>query len=235
MTWDDDGPEDEGPDDNVTYLDAERPRKRPASKATEKNAEKDKARRLIPVLPPPNLNVSDIDMRGDVTTLDEAVVNMRITGASFQDIATTLGLPSAGDAQQRLYRAIAKTHPREDWETTRALEVARVEQQVARSMAMAGADYFVDAETNERIPNEDRLKWHAQASQDIALHATITGAKAPTKVEVTPTDAEYQQLVDLILEQKGVKRDHEVDILALEEIPDVEDAEIVEGEVDDSR
>jgi hypothetical protein len=227
---DDDGPEDEGPDDNVTFLDAARPPKGRGSKQTAKNAEKDHKRKLIPQLPPPNVDVNDIDMRGEVTTLDEAVVNMRIAGAGFHDIAVTLGLPSAVDAQQRLYRALAKTHPREDWETTRALEVARVEQLVSRSMQMAGADFLVDPETNERVPNEDRLKWHAQAAQDIALHATITGAKAATRVEITPTDQEFEQIVDLVLAEKGIRRDHEVNILELE---DIEDAEIVEDEEDE--
>lgn len=234
MSYDDDGPEEEGADDNVSYLDLPEPPRRPASKTTQRNAKRDQGRKLIPHLPPPDVNVNDIDMQGDVTTLDAAVVSMRIAGASFHDIAMTLELPSAMDAQSRLYKAIAKTHPREEWETTRQLEVARVEVLVARSMAMAGADYLVD-EDGVKHENAERLKWHAQAAQDIALHATITGAKAPTRVEITPTDEEYGQIVDLVLREKGVVQDREYSILELTELDEIEDAEIVEEGEDGQR
>jgi hypothetical protein len=218
-------------DDDADYMQFERPEK-PASKKT---GDKAKRRAAIPVLPePPRYNPDEMmDMRGGITRLDEAIVNMRVDNVPFEEIARILSLPSATDAYQRCVRALAKTHPREDWETTRQLEIARAEQLLRRSMAMAAAEFFVDAENpDELIPNEDRLRWHQQAGQDLALHATISGAKAPTRVEITPTDQEYEALVTEVLRSRGHSEPAEFDILSLDQIPNVEDAEIVDGEMD---
>lgn len=216
-------------DDEVTYIDMEPPEKRKSKKV----GEKEQRRKAIPVLPaPPRYNPDEMmDLRGGITKLDEAIVNLRVDNVPFEEIARMLNLPSAQAAYERMVRTLAKTHPREDWETTRALEVARAEQLLRRSMAMAAAEFFVDAENpDELIPNEDRLRWHQQAASDLALHATITGAKAPTRVEITPTDQEYEALVAEVLRARGHVEPKEYDILALDQIPDIEDAEIVEGE-----
>lgn len=202
------------------------PPKRPRSK---KSQDDEKRRAVIPVLPQvARLDPDDIDMRGGVTKLDEAVVSMRIDGAPFEEIARVLSLPSAEAAYTRMVAALAKTHPREDWETLRNLEVARAEQLMRRSFAMAEADFFVDAEDpTVMIPNTEKLRWHQQAGQDLALHATITGAKAPTRVEITPTDQEYDALVTEVLRARGHVEPKEYNILAIE---DIQDAEVVEGE-----
>jgi hypothetical protein len=214
-------------EDETDYLEIERPAKK-ASKKTEDKAAK---RAAIPVLPPvARIDPDDIDLRGGITQLDEAAVNLRVNGAPFEEIARVLSLPSAGDAYTRVIRALAKSHPREDWETTRQLEVARAEQLMRRSFAMAAAEFFVDIENpDELIPNTDQLRWHQQAGMDLALHAKITGAQAPTRVEITPTDQEYDALVTEVLRHRGHVEPKEYDILSLEQIPNVEDAEIVEG------
>lgn len=222
-----DPPEEAG--DNVTFLDMHKPtgKRKPKGGGGKGgggddggDGEKPKRRR-IPVLPALDIRVSDLKMAGDVTSLDAAVVAMRIDGAPFAKIAEVLDLPNAGEAKQRMYRAIARTHPQEDWETLRMLETARVDQLLEQSMAMAKADYFVDADDPDHlIPNEDKLRWHGQAAADIALHATITGAKAPTRIEITPSDQEYAILVQKMLEIEGKTPPKEYDILEVQEIPD---------------
>lgn len=218
-------------EDEPEYLSFPRPKKKPSKKVEAK----ERQRAAIPVLPQaPRLNPDDIDLKGGITQLDEAIVNMRVAGAPFEEIARVLQLPSAQVAYTRMVRALAKTHPREDWETTRQLEVARVEQLMQRSFAMAAAEFFVDVDDpSELIPNTERLRWHQQAAMDVALHAKITGAQAPTRLEITPTDQEYDALVTEVLRNRGHQEPKEYDILSLEQVPDVEDAEIadiVEGQ-----
>ena len=228
MSRDDDPPEEAG--DNVIFLDMQPPR-RPKKKrggggkggGGDDGSGKPPAerKRRIPVLPPLDIDARTISLRGVITQLDRAVVNMRITGASFDKIAEVLQLESAEDAKRRLIRTLAKTHPEEDWETLRQLEIARADQILEQAMAMARADYFVDLDDPEHlIPNEDKLRWHGAAQSALALHATITGAKAPQRLEITPTDQEYGALVQKMLELEGKAAPKEYDILDAEVIPD---------------
>lgn len=214
-------------EDDTDYMGFAPPPKRGRSK---KSQDDERRRVAIPVLPQvARIDPDDVDLRGGVTQLDEAVVSMRINGAPFEEIARVLSLPSAQAAYTRMVAALAKTHPREDWETLRQLEVARMDKMVQRSMAMADADFFVDAEDpTVMIPNTDKIRWHQQAREDIALHAKITGAQAPTRVEITPTDQEYDALVTEVLRARGHSEPREFNILSLDQVPDIEDAEIVE-------
>ena len=232
MSNDDEYPPEAG--DNVVFLDMHRPtgRKRKRGGGGGKGGGGDDGgegeepkvkRRVIPVLPEFEVDVNRIDLSGGVSRLDRAVVNMRVTGASFQKIADVLDLDSAAEAKKILIATIAKTHPEEDWDTVRQLEVARADQLLEQAMAMASADYFVDKDDPDNlIPNEDRLRWHGAAQSALALHATITGAKAPQRLEVTPTDREYGELVTRLLEIEGKAPPKEYDILDAEVVPDDE-------------
>jgi len=212
-------PDDE---DNVTFLDVNKPRgrKKRGDRQNRANEAEKKARTVIPQLPPPDYDVRDLAITSDLTARDLACVNMRLMGAPFVEIARALEFASAAEAKRDFYRALAATHSPEDWETMRQVEVMRAEQLIARSFAMAAAPYFLDAETGDKIPNTDRLRWHDQAGKDLALHAMISGAKAPTRLEVTPTEAEYTQIVDVILAHEGFRPAIEADIIDVEEIPD---------------
>jgi hypothetical protein len=219
--------------DNVVFLDMHKPtgRKRKGGGGSGRGgggeggdppAKKEK-RRIIPVLPKIEIDASEIEITGPVTRRDRAVVNMRITGASFQKISDVLDLGSATEAKKILYATLAKTHPEEDWDTLRQLEIARADQLLEQAMSMAGADYFVDHEDPDiLIPNEDKIRWAGVAQSALALHATITGAKAPVRMEVTPTDHEYAILVQKMLELEGKAPPKEYDILDAEEVTDEE-------------
>lgn len=210
--------------DNVTYIHGDEPPRRPRSKSTDKAMEKDRKRRSIPVLPSMKVTADEVLATGDVTKRDEAIVAAKIAGATYADIARLFELPSAHEAQKIFVQTLARTHPQDTWDTTRALVTATAEQQLERAIAMARADYFHDAEDpDELIPNDDKLRWHSQASADLAFLAALTGVKAPTRVEITPTDLEYQQLVERLLEAEGHRPVREVNILELTEIPEVDD------------
>jgi hypothetical protein len=180
---------------------------------------------LIPTLPPLEVDTQLIQRDPDQRAI--ACVNLRLQGAPFHEVAKELGYPTAAIAKSAFIAALAAMNPPEDWETLRQTEVMRAEAQLRRSTQMASAEYLVytDDTGQERVvPNVDRLKWHEQVGKDLALHATISGAKAPAHVKVSADTQELDQLVAALLEQSGAKGDVEVDILALDEI----EAEVIE-------
>lgn len=153
-----------------------------------------------------------------------ACVNMRLAGAPFYEIAQQLEYASVADAKRDYARAIATTHGPEDWDTLRQLEGARAEALFRRSFEMASADFLIDMEHPEKkLPNYQKLQWHEQASRDLMNHAIITGAKAPTKVEITPGEAEYDQLVGSLLEAQGFLEIEEADVVQIFESEPADD------------
>lgn len=215
---------DDDEDGNVTYLDVTKPPRNPRARGRGKKTPEEKARTVIPVLPPPEIDASDLQITSDLTARDLALVNLRLAGAPFAEIARVLEYGSAAIAKRDFYRALAATHSPEDWETMRQVEVMRAEQLFRRSSAMAAADFLVDAETGTKIPNTERLRWHDQAGRDLALHAMISGAKAPARLEITPTEAQYQQIVDAMLAAEGHLPELEAEIITIEEVPDAPEA-----------
>lgn len=188
-------------------------------------------RSLVPVLPP--LEVDPDELR-EPTKRSVACVNMRLAGAPFHEIARSLDYADAASAKAEYISALARMNPVEDWETLRQTEALRAEQQLARSAAMASADFLlvhrtaVDDEGNEyevveEVPNTDKLRWHEQHAKDLALHAMITGAKAPARVELSADTQELNQMVQVLLQTKGGQAAVEADIWDAEEVPDEAD------------
>lgn len=204
--------------DNPVHLDLEEPKdaKKPARKGGKK-AEKPK-KVVIPTLPPPQKPLTDSEVRRGVSNRDKSAVNLKLAGASYQEIADTLDFRDAMDAKRTVERALAATHSPDDWETLRMVEGARAEQLFARSLAMASADFLVDEEGN-RIPNLDKLRWHQQAAADLMNHALITGAKAPAKIEITPDDSKLEAIVNEMMSRLGHEEIIEADVIELTAIP----------------
>lgn len=159
----------------------------------------------------------------------KACANMRLEGATFLEIAEFLEYPDAASAKRDFQRALAATHPPEDWETMRQMESARAEKMFKRSYAMASADYLIDEDGN-KVPNGEKLQWHKQAAADLLNHATISGAKAPSKLEITPGEAQLEELVEQMLARSGHEVTREAEVLELTQIPtyqgDVEDEDV---------
>lgn len=170
------------------------------------------------------------EVRHGVSQRAKACANMRLEGATFVEIAEFLEYPDAAAAKRDFTRALAATHPAEDWETMRQMESARAEKLFKQSLAMASADYLVDDEGN-RVPNNEKLAWHRQAAADLLNHATISGAKAPSKLEITPGEAQLEQLVEQMLQRSGHEVAKEADVLELTQVPTYE-GDLVDEDVD---
>jgi hypothetical protein len=175
-------------------------------------------RLAIPVLP--SLDVDPEDLKAP-DQRSVACVNMRLAGAPFHEIAKMLEYASPGAAKAAFIAALASLHPREDWETLRQIEAMRAEQLLTRSLAMSAADYLVDKDNPEiRIPNRDKLKWHEQAGKDLMLHATITGAKAPVHISITPSEQELDEIVQGLLAARGELPELEGEVIDFEDVPE---------------
>lgn len=157
------------------------------------------------------------EVRHGITQRAKSCANMRLEGFSFLEIAETLEYSDAREAKRDFKRAMAASHSPEEWETMRQVESMRAERLFRQSFEMAQAEYLVDEE-GQKVPNADRLRWHQQAAADLMNHATISGAKAPTKLEVTPGEAQFEELVSKMLERSGHKVAEEADVLELTQL-----------------
>lgn len=179
-----------------------------------------KAPAVIPVLPKRKpISVTNAEMKGGVPAKAAAAANMKLRGASYADIAEVLEYENPAAAQADVLKVLAMTHSPEEWETMRVVAAARAEMLLEQSVAMASADYLVDETTNERIPNTERRMWHGAAQTDLMNWVAITGAKAPSKIEVTPGEVQLEKLVGQMIERMGHAEVREADVLELDQIP----------------
>lgn len=213
------------------HLEFERPQSYAEKRAAEGRPRSPKKRLAERIPQLPALDVDPEKLRKP-DQRSVACVNMRIAGAPFHEIAASLEYESAGAAKAAYVAALASLYPQEGWEQLRQTEAMRAEQQLRRSIEMASADYLVvhtgefdddGEEIVERVPNSEKLRWHEQAGKDLALHAMITGAKAPTRVEVSASVQELNEIANELIAAEG-HRDLEADIFDLDEI----EAEVVE-------
>lgn len=209
-------PDEDGP----VYMDIEEPKKPARKKKKRKAKAKPNPDDLIPRLPErAALSVPS----GGVSARAQACVNLKLEGASFVEIASTLEYDSPEDAKAEFQRTLAKTHSPEDWESLRAAEEARALMLFRNSLRMSQAEYLLvdDGEGGQKqVPNRDRLGWHRQAGIDLMNHATITGAKAPTKIEITPEDAQLDKIVNFLAERALQGEAVEADVLELTVMPE---------------
>lgn len=220
--------------DDVTHMSFQQPPRKSETRAAAAAERGDPPKKPRTKGQIPRLPRRDIDPE-KLATPDQrsvACVNLKLAGASFVDIAKELSYASPQAAEQAYVSALANMFPPEAWESLRQIEAMRAEQLFAQSFAMASADYLVVDEDGEevQVPNTERLKWHEQAAKDLMMHAAITGAKAPARVEVSASTQELNQMVEIILHNNGAERAIEASVFDVADIPDdgVEDAEIVE-------
>ena len=191
----------------------------PKKKAGKSKKEKPEPKKVvIPSLPPAEKPLTDVEVRRGVSNRDKSAVNLKLAGASYQEIADTLELDSAGDAKRIVERALAATHSPDDWQTLRTIAAARAEEMFSRSLAMAKADYLV-TEDGERVPNTDKRMWHNEARNDLVNLVQITGAKAPTKIEITPDEARMEEIVAELLARSGAEDILDAEVIELAEVP----------------
>lgn len=212
--------------DEPVHLDIEEPDYAPPSTGGKKKRGKKKRgeepkRVIIPELPATEIMV--VGSKRGVSHRDRAAANLKLDGASYVEIADTLEFDSPEEAKAVVERALSLTHSPDDWDTLRLVAGARAEKILRQSLAMASATYLVDPETGEHIPNTDRLAWHRQAGVDLMNHAIITGAKAPTKVEITPDEERLDELVRRLVKAQGVEDIVDAEVLDLGELDQITD------------
>lgn len=212
--------------DDPVYMDFEEPHPfddapRPPKGKGKGKGKKPKAEKKlgIPTLPKNEVALTGDEVRAGISQRARAAVNLKLAGASYVDIAETLEFPSPEAAKREVERALAVTHSPDEWETLRLVAAARAEQMFARSSAMAAADYLV-LEDGEKVPNMEKLAWHRQAGVDLMNHATITGAKAPAKIEITPDEEKLDSIVTALVQRMGHEDILDAEVLELEQLPD---------------
>lgn len=178
----------------------------------------------IPMLPKKEVEIVAGRERAGISDRDRAAANLKVDLFSYQEIAEILEFPSAQHAKRAVERVLALTHSVDDYDTIRMMAQARAEKRLRLSSQMADAAYLVvkgeDGE-EKMVPNEKQLGWAAQASTDFMNWATITGAKAATKIEISPDVDAMEALVSRIATAAGHGDLVEADVLELEVIPDL--------------
>lgn len=198
-----------------------------------KKPKKPKDRPLVPVLPKVT---TDPEVLKKPDQRSAACVNLRLAGAGFQAIADELGYASAQSAQDAYVAALANMYPMSSWETLRQEAALRAEARLRQSLAMANADYFVDANNPKKvIPNTDKLRWHEQSGKDLQLHVMITGARAPQRIEMSADTQELNALLQTLLSAQSEQPEIEASVWDLEQVPDNPYEDIVDAdEIDPS-
>jgi hypothetical protein len=133
----------------------------------------------------------------------EAAVALRIAGATYDDIAATLGYRSSSAAAVQVERALAKTVSPVNREQMRDLAGRRLERMIRSAWPKA-----VNPDSPEQLPAIRMVK------DLIDRHSRLYGLDAPAEIVVhTPTTAEIEQWVASVLTSA---------------VPDVIEADVVE-------
>lgn len=207
------------------FMDFEDPApQRPASHGPRGKGRKGKKKPEIPRLPSKEVALTGDEVKRGVSERSRAAANLKVDGYSYMEIAEMLNFKSPQEAQRAVVSVLAAIHGNQDYETIRLIVTAQAQQQLKRSIAMAGADFLV-TESGKKLPNTDRLRWHQAAAVDLMNYAIITGAKAPTKVEITPGEAEMDRIVREIVARQGVEDVVDAEVIDLEYIPPPPDPE----------
>lgn len=156
----------------------------------------------------PNADLNDVD-KSD--TKAQAALAMRIAGAAPTDIARVLGYSSAYRARQAYERALASTADSpEEVDQMRWLTNKRLDRLLAAHMPQA-----VDP------ANPNQLAHSARALAIIDRQARLNGVDAPTQIQISATDEQIMELVEMFSPQT------EKDKLAIEaDIIEADEADI---------
>lgn len=169
---------------------------------------------------------SDIprDRKGRKQTRAKAALAMKIRGADYDEIAHDLSYATPGEARRAvegLLAGLAEADGAAAWATQRNLHALRLEGLLASVFEEA-----ID-------PTSDlHLSYNRRAMEIMDRIAALQGFNAPQRAVIyTPDAAEFDQVVQRVLEQSAVSQPHEGDIFELAAAPD--EIIIEEGEFDD--
>lgn len=157
---------------------------------------------------------ADLKMKADDSlTKAEAGISLRLSGASYTNIAKTLGYSSAFRARQAVEQALAKAADSpEDRDKMRVLTSRRLDRLLQSVMGKA---------VDPRDP--EHLGYNARALAIVDRTAKLWGVDAPTQVQVSASDSQIEDYLARVRPLAAADRDaEEADIL--------DEGEIVDGE-----
>jgi len=159
---------------------------------------------------PAEVTESELEnLNGDLETEDrasrqESAVALRIAGATYAEIARTLGYSSVTRAREGVERALATSVGDDDRERMRFIEGRRLERLLRGLWAKA---------TDEQ--SDEQLAAARTALAVIDRHAKLYGLDAPTVHAIySPTQTEMEQWLARIAEQVREGQPEEYDIIA---------------------
>lgn len=164
----------------------------------------------------------------------KTVVNLKIEGVSFADIAEQCDLKSAAEARTIYEEALAKIHdPEMDWRSQKRIAKLRLEAILAPQMRLATNPKAKDSDGN-KISNFDRGMAADRALKVVDRIIKLEGIDAPQMhTVVSPKAAQLEAFVQGVIERSqdpDAPREADMDELEAEVI---EDAVVVEeGEID---
>lgn len=140
----------------------------------------------------------------------DAAMSLRLSGATWADIAITLGYPTPRQAMVAVERSLVRQLNETDRERMRVMAGARLDRLLRAVWTKA-----IDTGDPEQMTAVNR------ARELIDRHAKLFGLDAPTEIVVhTPTQAELEQWVLRMTETM---------------VPDVEEPDIFDAEIVDER
>ena len=154
----------------------------------------------------------------------QGALAMRIRGADYGEIATVLEYASASDARRAVEHLLAEVSEADGpgaWQTQRQVARLRLEGLLAAvyPIALQPSDEGFFAAQRQAVTRVDRIN-------------VLDGLNAPTRhVVYSPAAAEFDAVVQKVLESSGIHEPHEGDIFELAEIV-IDPDEAEEGELD---
>jgi hypothetical protein len=147
-------------------------------------------------------------MPRELATSGTAAVQLRVSGASFADIATTLGLSKPRDAVRLVSNELARQAEEDTDERDRLRRETNMQLEACIKSVYRKA---TNPESDEHLPAVRTL------ITVLDRRAKLNGLDAPTEVLVhNPTQTELDQWVAMMVEQS---------------MPNIEEGDIIEGEI----
>lgn len=161
------------------------------------------------------------DVNADLNEVDksptkaQAGLTLRLSGASYTQVAKTLGYSSAYRARMAVERVLAAaSDSAEDRDMMRELTKRRLDRLLQSVMSKA-----VDHKDKEH------LAYNARALSIIDRGAKLYGLDAPTQIQFTPTDEHLNKYLNTIMQITGADKEaDEAEIVDAEIVEDEEDA-----------
>jgi hypothetical protein len=176
----------------------------------------------VPVLPEADIDFETLKRNAtNPSRRAWAAFAMRKRMIPFTEIADFLEYETPAHAKAAVVAVLSATVKPEDTETLRQTIISGLEDQLRRSITLASANEFRDAD-GTTYPNHDRLAWHKEARQDYEVLARISGAQAAAQIQVINPDAAQMDEVIREIERLQGRGIVEADVLELEEIRDAQ-------------